>query len=65
VLEEADYPAIRKGAVGRRPRTWLSLTSTGRATFARHMAALTAIADTIPRPADTVDDDHEGAARGS
>lgn len=39
-LEEAGYVRIRKGHVGRRPRTWLSLTVPGRAAFDQHMAAL-------------------------
>lgn len=44
-LEEAGYVKIRKGAVGRRPRTWLSLTSAGRTALRRHLAALQAIAE--------------------
>ncbi len=39
-LEEAGYVRIRKGHVGRRPRTWLALTGLGRVAFERHMAAL-------------------------
>lgn len=39
-LEEAGYVRIRKGHVGRRPRTWLSLTADGRTAFDRHLAAL-------------------------
>ncbi|MFJ5531293.1 winged helix-turn-helix domain-containing protein [Streptomyces sp. NPDC093261] len=45
VLEEAGYVKVRKGAVGRRPRTWLSLTSAGRTALKRHLAALQAIVD--------------------
>ena len=44
VLEDAGYLELRKGAVGRRPRTWLRLTDTGRAAFARHMAGLAELA---------------------
>ena len=33
------------GDVGKRPRTWLSLTAAGRAAYERHLAALRAIAD--------------------
>ncbi|MFE7121333.1 transcriptional regulator [Streptomyces sp. NPDC057654] len=44
-LDEAGYIKIRKGAVGRRPRTWLALTSAGRTALARHLAALQAMAD--------------------
>ncbi|WP_370066119.1 transcriptional regulator [Streptacidiphilus sp. MAP5-3] len=31
---------VRKGHVGRRPRTWLSLTGKGRKAFETHLAAL-------------------------
>lgn len=44
-LEAAGYVKIRKGHVGKRPRTWLSLTSTGRTAYAGHLEALRAIAD--------------------
>jgi DNA-binding MarR family transcriptional regulator len=40
-LEEAGYVHIRKGHVGRRPRTWLSLTAKGRTAFDKHLVALT------------------------
>jgi DNA-binding MarR family transcriptional regulator len=43
-LEEAGYVKVHKGYVGRRPRTWLSLTRQGRQTFGRHLAALREIA---------------------
>lgn len=39
-LEEEGYVAIRKGYVGKRPRTWLSVTKAGRAAFGEHSAAL-------------------------
>ncbi len=44
-LEELGIVAIRKGYIGKRPRTWLSLTPEGRVQWARHLAALQAIAD--------------------
>ncbi|MGH3655391.1 MAG: winged helix-turn-helix domain-containing protein [Micromonosporaceae bacterium] len=44
-LENAGYVKVTKGHVGKRPRTWLSLTSTGRTAYDRHLAALTAIAN--------------------
>jgi DNA-binding MarR family transcriptional regulator len=44
-LEAAGYVKVRKGYVGKRPRTWLSLTAAGRMAFDRHLAALRAIAD--------------------
>jgi DNA-binding HxlR family transcriptional regulator len=47
VLEEAGYVAVRKGYVGKRPRTWLALTGAGRASLAGHLAALRAIAGDV------------------
>jgi DNA-binding MarR family transcriptional regulator len=43
-LEEAGYVKVDKGHVGKRPRTWLSLTKEGSRAFERHMAALREIA---------------------
>ncbi|WP_313023039.1 transcriptional regulator [Mobilicoccus sp.] len=43
-LEAAGYVRIKKGYVGKRPRTWLSLTPAGRAAFEAHLAALREIA---------------------
>ena len=43
-LEQAGYVKVSKGFVGKRPRTWLSLTSGGRRRFARHINALREIA---------------------
>jgi DNA-binding MarR family transcriptional regulator len=43
-LEEAGYVKVHKGFVGNRPRTWLSLTASGRRTFERHLSALREIA---------------------
>jgi DNA-binding MarR family transcriptional regulator len=40
ILEDATYIEIRKGFVGKRPRTWARLTSVGRAAFDQHVAAL-------------------------
>lgn len=39
-LEEAGYVSVRKGYVGKRPRTWLSLTDLGRKAFDEHVEAL-------------------------
>ncbi|MEJ3405625.1 transcriptional regulator [Rathayibacter sp. YIM 133350] len=39
-LEDAGYIRIRKGYVGKFPRTWLSVTEAGRSAFAAHVAAL-------------------------
>lgn len=43
-LEKAGYVRVKKGYVGKRPRTWLSLTSRGHQAFDAHCAALRAIA---------------------
>lgn len=43
VLENAGYVAAKKGYVGKRPRTWLSLTDEGREALARHLTALHAL----------------------
>jgi DNA-binding MarR family transcriptional regulator len=44
-LEQAGYVDVRKGYVGKRPRTWLRLSRRGREVFAQHVAALREIAD--------------------
>ena len=44
-LEEAEYVLVRKGYVGKRPRTWLSLTDPGRKVFEEHVRALREIVD--------------------
>ena len=38
VLEDAGYVEVRKGAVGRRPRTWFRLTAEGRQAVQGHLA---------------------------
>ncbi|WP_422117093.1 winged helix-turn-helix domain-containing protein [Brachybacterium sp. UNK5269] len=43
-LEELGIIEIKKGYVGKRPRTWLALTRNGRAQWAAHLNALQAIA---------------------
>jgi hypothetical protein len=43
-LETAGYVKVTKGYVGKRPRTWLSLTRDGRGAFTAHVGALQAIA---------------------
>ncbi|MBG0833412.1 transcriptional regulator [Planomonospora sp. ID67723] len=42
-LEAAGYVEIRKGYVGKRPRTWLKLSGRGRQAYRAHVAALQAI----------------------
>jgi DNA-binding MarR family transcriptional regulator len=56
VLEAAGYLTVRKGQVGRRPRTWLGLTPAGRRALRDHLAALQAIAGVATRdPAESLD----------
>ncbi|MGY5031223.1 transcriptional regulator [Streptomyces sp. 900116325] len=50
-LEELGYVKVRKGHVGKTPRTWLVLTEDGRQALAGHLAALQHIADTAARHA--------------
>lgn len=44
LLEGLGYLTVTKGYVGKRPRTWLSLTAVGRRAFDAHVAALREIA---------------------
>ena len=44
MLEQAGYVAVRKGHVGKWPRTWLSLTPEGRQAFDGHLQTLREIA---------------------
>ena len=39
-LADADYLEIHKGAIGRRPRTWLRITPHGRQAYQAHLTAL-------------------------
>jgi DNA-binding HxlR family transcriptional regulator len=41
VLEEAGLVQVEKGYQGRRPRTWVRITGSGRAALAAEFAALT------------------------
>ena len=53
-LEAAGYVKIRKGYVGKRPRSWLSLTPAGRTAYTTHLQALRTIADELGTIAITV-----------
>jgi len=44
LLENAGYVRIRKAFVGKRPRTWVKLSPTGRLAFEGHVLALQEIA---------------------
>jgi DNA-binding MarR family transcriptional regulator len=47
VLEDAGYVQVRKGAVGRRPRTWFRLTEQGRLALEGHLAWLAQLEETV------------------
>lgn|SRR5690606_29104088 len=49
VLEEAGYVRVQKGFVGKRARTWLSLTERGREAFEEYTSVLRQITEGIPR----------------
>ena len=49
LLEDAGYVEVRKGAVGRRPRTCFRLTPNGREAFQAHVAWLQQAAPGTPR----------------
>jgi hypothetical protein len=44
----AGYVKVRKGYVGKRPRTWISLTRAGRTAYRDHLHALRTIAGDPP-----------------
>ncbi|WP_372696842.1 winged helix-turn-helix domain-containing protein [Arthrobacter sp. JSM 101049] len=44
-LEAAGIVRIRKGFVGKRPRTWFALTPAGRTAWEQHLGALREIAN--------------------
>jgi DNA-binding PadR family transcriptional regulator len=46
VLEDAGFVTIRKGYTGRRPKTWLAWTDSGRAAYREHLDALGALTRT-------------------
>jgi DNA-binding HxlR family transcriptional regulator len=47
VLEDAGYLEVRKGAVGRRPRTWFRLTAEGRKALQGHLAWLAHLEEAV------------------
>ncbi|MFI7600292.1 winged helix-turn-helix domain-containing protein [Actinoplanes sp. NPDC049681] len=57
-LEAAGYVTVRKGYVGRRPRTWLALTPAGRRALKSHVAALNAILADAGEELRRVDSNH-------
>ncbi|MEU7061267.1 transcriptional regulator [Streptomyces sp. NPDC046197] len=65
VLESASYVTVRKGYVGKRPRTWLSLSSQGRTALSGHLAALQRIAADAAALGSALDGPSPQAAAGS
>lgn len=56
VLHDAGYVALNKTFQGRRPRTWVTITSAGRRALNHQIATLRALIDTIdvqPVPPET------------
>ncbi|MGW2340411.1 winged helix-turn-helix domain-containing protein [Streptomyces sp. NPDC001661] len=51
-LETKGYVEVKKGYVGKRPRTWVSLSETGRGALENHVAALQQVVETSRRRAD-------------
>ena len=51
LLEDARYVEVIKGYQGKRPRTWYTLTDTGRTAFDAYLAALHEIVGTTASPA--------------
>jgi DNA-binding MarR family transcriptional regulator len=49
VLEEAGMIQVEKGYAGRRPRTWVRITRSGRAALAAELATLTSLARRLSR----------------
>ena len=47
VLEDAGYVEVRKGAVGRRPRTWFRLSAAGRQAVEGHLAWLAQLEEAV------------------
>ncbi|MFI5928339.1 winged helix-turn-helix domain-containing protein [Micromonospora sp. NPDC051543] len=49
-LSDGGYVEVRKGYVGKRPRTWINLSVAGRAALSGHIAALRDIAARVDGP---------------
>jgi DNA-binding MarR family transcriptional regulator len=43
-LTQLEFVEVDKGYVGKRPRTWIRLSTTGRSALGRHIAALQRVA---------------------
>jgi DNA-binding MarR family transcriptional regulator len=53
VLEEAGLIRVTKGAEGRRPRTWVSITRAGRIALEVEVASLKALINRVERAGDS------------
>lgn len=49
-LSDGGYVEVRKGYVGKRPRTWINLSEAGRVALSGHVAALRQIAARVDGP---------------
>jgi DNA-binding transcriptional ArsR family regulator len=49
-LNDTGYVEVRKGYVGKRPRTWLNLSPAGQAALSSHIAMLQQIATQVHSP---------------
>jgi DNA-binding MarR family transcriptional regulator len=49
-LSDTGYVEVRKGYVGKRPRTWLNLSAAGRVALREHIAKLQEIAMQASQP---------------
>jgi DNA-binding PadR family transcriptional regulator len=69
VLEDAGYVDVRKGAVGRRPRTWFRLTAHGRQALEGHLAWLAQLEEAVsagtrePQPVEPLPDERDRPRR--
>uniref|UniRef100_A0AAU3H4D3 Transcriptional regulator n=1 Tax=Streptomyces sp. NBC_01401 TaxID=2903854 RepID=A0AAU3H4D3_9ACTN len=55
-LSNQGYVEVKKGYVGKRPRTWLNLSQVGRSMLERHVAALHGIIETSRQAAEAHED---------
>jgi len=63
VLEKAGYVAVKKGFIGKRPHTWLSITDEGLAAYRRYLDALRRIIG--PRPLTKAENTADSALRSA
>ena len=63
-LDTHGYVSVNKGYVGKRPRTWVSLSAHGRAALEDHVAALQRIVDASRHTAAGRDRGNEAADTG-